>query len=563
MGRKIRKQGHRRSAAHAPTTQLLPIHEDETLSGSTTTSDVHMVDDLLSSLCGYVEGKISVAALRLHRLYEVHMANHPELMRRLQIFIQPNEISKYKIILILLTTICAFLIQKTLHSLFDRESHYAVNTKDLLFSHSYYQTSNDPNYNAMQPPMGYPFHRWNTKMSSMSGYPLHVDKFVNILHRMGRGEMIKTSLVEGLTAQENYRDFIRLSGASFPYLVQNGKVLRPYGEKNRWKVYKWHTQGQHIDWVTLLESAVLMAKKLEDKNPRMKLITEGEFPIIFDTFDYPWCGDDLVPIFRLSTIVSAEECSHSWSSLSMDYILPQRKQWLKDTSVDWDMQFAQWKLQYPWESKLSMAVWRGRYSGYRDIYDRGVLPREQLVIRASRSPDIMDVLPVSWTYYPDATTGQLLQKSQHQLPFRDFMKYKAIIDIDGNGSSTRFGPLLCMNSVVLKVNPKFGSYWNGELKPWRHYIPVDAELRNLEQQVMHVINERNEKQIQQIIKTANDWCRKKMTWEQHTTDFLWTLLDYAELLDKSARFYDKWTSDYYAYHLPNLEMSQFTGELVI
>lgn len=288
MGRKIRKQGHRRSATHAPTTQLLPIHEDETLSGSTTTSDVHMVDDLLSSLCGYFEGKISVAALRLNRLYEVHMANHPELMRRLQIFIQPNEISKYKIILILLTTICAFFIQKTLHSLFDRESHYTVNTKDLLFSHSYYQTSNDPNYNAMQPPMGYPFHRWNTKMSSMSGYPLHVDKFVNILHRMGRGEMIKTSLAEGLNAQENYRDFIRLSGASFPYLVQNGKVLRPYGEKNRWKVYKWHTQGQHIDWVTLLESAVLMAKKLEDKNPRMKLITEGEFPIIFDTFDYPW-----------------------------------------------------------------------------------------------------------------------------------------------------------------------------------------------------------------------------------------------------------------------------------
>lgn len=70
-------------------------------------------------------------------------------------------------------------------------------------------------------------------------------------------------------------------------------------------------------------------------------------------------------------------------------------------------------------------VWRGRYSGYRDIYDRGILPREQLVIRASRFPEMMDVHPVSWTYYPDATSGQLLQKSEHQIPFRDFMKYKA------------------------------------------------------------------------------------------------------------------------------------------
>ena len=141
--------------------------------------------------------------------------------------------------------------------------------------------------------------------------------------------------------------------------------------------------------------------------------------------------------------------------------------------------------------------------------------------------------------------------------------YSTVIDIDANGSSSRFGPLLCMNSVVIKVNPKFGSYWNGEVQPWRHYIPVDAELRNIEKQVMHVINERNSKQLQQIVKNANDWCRRKMTWEQHTLDFLWTLLDYAELLDNSPRFREKWTGDYHAYRLPNLEMSEFEGELTI
>lgn len=451
-----------------------------------------------------------------------------------------------------------------------KKSHQytTINTKELtntLSTSSHYTSTTDPNFDALQPPPGYPFHRWNDRrnLNSMSGYPLHVEKFVNILHRMGQGEMIKTTLEEGLNAQRSYHDFIRLSGSSYPYLVKQGKVLRPFGQFKRWKVYKWHSQGHHIDWVTLLESAVSMAKALEAKNQRMKLITEGEFPIIFDEFDYPWCADDLVPIFRLGSIVSTEVCTHQWPSLSLDYVLPQRKQWLKDAPIDWDYQFLHFNTQYPWESKQPLAVWRGRYSGYRDAYAQGVLPREQLVILASNNKDIMDVHPVSWKYYPDDQTGKLMQQSSYQLPFREFMKYRAVIDIDSNGASTRFGPLLCMNSVVIKVQPQFGGYWSHELEPWTHFIPVQADLSDLKTQVQFAISDKNQKQVQDIIENANDWCKRKMTWEQHTLDFLWTLLDYAELLDKAPRFNEKWSSDSFAYELPKLEMSEFQGELIV
>ena len=37
------------------------------------------------------------------------------------------------------------------------------------------------------------------------------------------------------------------------------------------------------------------------------------------------------------------------------------------------------------------------------------------------------------------------------MPFNDQMKFKAIIDIDGNTWSSRFPELLCTNSVVIKV----------------------------------------------------------------------------------------------------------------
>ena len=156
-----------------------------------------------------------------------------------------------------------------------------------------------------------------------------------------------------------------------------------------------------------------------------------------------------------------------------------------------------------------------------------------------------------------------MQVSADQISFLDFMKYRAIIDIDSNGASTRFGPLLCMNSVVIKIQPRFGSYWDHEVKPWVHYIPVEADLSDLKKQVAFAVSNRNQKQMQQIIHNANAWCRHKMIWEQHTLDFLWTLLDYAELLDKAPKFNEIWTADRFAYRLPKLEMAKFEGVLTV
>ncbi|KAL7444308.1 hypothetical protein ACHAXM_009406 [Skeletonema potamos] len=456
------------------------------------------------------------------------------------------------------------LIQSLFSSRQRRYKYKTINTKELTETY-YYKSVSDASFDATKPPSGYPFHRWNSPASSssqqqLSGYPLHVEKFVSILRHMGKGDRIKVPFENGLKAQRANEDFVRLSGSSYPYLVRNGKVLRPFGKMNRWKQYKWHSQGHHIDWVTLLESAVSMAKMLEDKNPRMKLITKGEFPIIFDEFDYPWCCDDQVPIFRLSRI--EDECTYSWPSLSQDYMLPQRKQWLKDTPVDWDLQFAQWSTQYPWTSKKPMAVWRGRYIGHRDLYTQGILPRELLVIRASNFPNLMDVQPVSWNYYPESQTGKVLEQSKDAIPFQEFMKYRAIIDIEGSGS-TRFGPALCTNSVVIKVKPKVDSYWSHELEPWTHYIPVKSDMSDLKDIVEFAVQQRNSAQVQGIIKNANSWCRRKMVWETHVLDFLWTLLDYAELLDNAPRFNERWKSDKDAYNLPSLEMAEFDGELLI
>ena len=47
----------------------------------------------------------------------------------------------------------------------------------------------------------------------------------------------------------------------------------------------------------------------------MKLLSEGEIPLIFDANDYPWCGDDYVPTFHFATIPGKVFDDSAWRLL--------------------------------------------------------------------------------------------------------------------------------------------------------------------------------------------------------------------------------------------------------
>jgi hypothetical protein len=52
------------------------------------------------------------------------------------------------------------------------------------------------------------------------------------------------------------------------------------------------------------------------------------------------------------------------------------------------------------------------------------------------------------------------------------------------------------------VDPTYVSYWDEEVEPWVHYIPVKADFSNLEETVRYVTNPANAEQIAWIIKNA-------------------------------------------------------------
>jgi len=131
----------------------------------------------------------------------------------------------------------------------------------------------------------------------------------------------------------------------------------------------------------------------------------------------------------------------------------------------------------------------------------------------------------------------------------DFQKYRAVIDIDGNSWSSRFADLMCMNSVMIKVQPDWVDYFYPELRPWVHYIPVYGNLMNLVEVVAHVTAEDQEtqQQMRSIVQNANSWCRSKMTAIQMSIDMIWIMISYVEMLkkeDSRSGNFTKWKEDF-------------------
>ena len=251
----------------------------------------------------------------------------------------------------------------------------------------------------------------------------------------------------------------------------------------------------------------------------------------------------MVPVFRLNAIRDRNKCMHSWPVMSLTYFNDPSNVQLASSPYQWDEMMTEWDEQYPWEKKIDKVVWRGRITGY--TFKDGERPRQKLVQYARNYLDVMDIKPST---------------AKSKMAQDEFQRYKAILDIDGNAWSARLGKLLCYNSVVIKVESSFVGYWEKELKPWVHYIPVEADFSDLEKTVRYVMDPQNAEQIQQVIKNSQAFCRTKLTMEQYTVDLLWTLLAYRELIVGSPDFLDEWRKNEAAYLMPALEMKEWKSK---
>lgn len=218
------------------------------------------------------------------------------------------------------------------------------------------------------------------------------------------------------------------------------------------------------------------------------------------------------------------------------------------TSADWERDFQYIKGKYPWNSKLRKAVWRGAttYEGHQyHNSELGDTPRGQLVTTSMTHPELID-----------AAFHKIIQKFKSRkvevsnefrvggrIPPNDMMRYRAIIDIDGNSWSSRFGLLLCSNSVIIKIDPDFVEHFydiGGEVRPMVHYLP--ASLDNITNVVKYAMDERNDNELRRMIQAANIWCKGAMSEEGLATDSLRRLDKYRQVLDSynGGSWIDEW-----------------------
>lgn len=142
----------------------------------------------------------------------------------------------------------------------------------------------------------------------------------------------------------------------------------------------------------------------------------------------------------------------------------------------------------PWNEREPIAFWRGSSTGRRQD-DWRQLPRMQLCMKTSRS-ELFDVgISNVVQQGGDSAISAEIEAAgivKGRVPWRNFIRYKYQIDIDGNSNSWPglFMKLLT-GSPVIKVESASGfrQWYYNKLDPWKNYVPVRSDMTDLIEKV--------------------------------------------------------------------------------
>lgn len=144
--------------------------------------------------------------------------------------------------------------------------------------------------------------------------------------------------------------------------------------------------------------------------------------------------------------------------------------------------------EFPWDEKEDLAFWRGsttsgNYSkpAWRDY------PRSRLVFISRDYPKVLDAKfsnLILGAQYNEALQAEEGIFGEFLLP-DELIKYKYLIDVDGNASTySRYYWILRSNCVPIKQVSCFTQWNYAALEPYKHYVPVKEDLSDLKDQTL-------------------------------------------------------------------------------
>lgn len=119
----------------------------------------------------------------------------------------------------------------------------------------------------------------------------------------------------------------------------------------------------------------------------------------------------------------------------------------------------------PWESKSNLAFFRG---------SRTSAERDTLVLLSRSHPELADASYTknqAWKSPADTLNAE----PAAEVSLEDHCKYKFLFNFRGVAASFRFKHLFLCRSLVFHVGDEWKEFFYPSLKPWVHYVPLQAE----------------------------------------------------------------------------------------
>lgn len=140
----------------------------------------------------------------------------------------------------------------------------------------------------------------------------------------------------------------------------------------------------------------------------------------------------------------------------------------------------------PWPSKISKIFWRGSATGAGPENNRlDGTPRLRFMNYASN----LEFADVGLTFYTQQLNPQFKQllsstySLKPQVTVADSIKYKYLIDIDGNSCSySRMAWILYSNSLLMKHASIYKQWYYDKMQAYVHYLPISEDFSNLQEQ---------------------------------------------------------------------------------
>ena len=277
-------------------------------------------------------------------------------------------------------------------------------------------------------------------------------------------DMTESQLEEGVFVKF-FRDLmLTIQGRDVPFLIRDGKLYCRQSHMDKLMEDRGSLRFRH--YAQMIHAALQIEVPSDDHYGRVVSKIKGSgpgtgLPIVAKWDDQTGCSHNDLEYRSQPKLTWSHPIPPVKGCNCVG--VPGYRAWTTSTSLkseaDWDRKFQNIEHKYPWAKKKKKALWRGgttgqakRIPGNREQRDFFSLPRTKLVQKSMENPHIIDAAFHKMTQY-FAKRKDLEKKTRiaRGVPMDDFMKYRAIIDIDGNGWSSRYRELLCMNSVVIKV----------------------------------------------------------------------------------------------------------------